>query len=134
MKNLFRLFIFLILINFSIADAHASKNKILFKINNDIITSMDIANEIKYLGAINSEFSKLEKQKTIEIAKKSLINEKIKRIELEKFFKKLEIEDEILNKFLLNYFKELGIQSEEDFDNYFLAKFVNPGVIRKKLV
>ena len=126
MKNFFVFVIFLTFITICINETNASKNKILFKINNSIITSVDIANEIKYLDAINSEFSKLEKQKLIEVAKKSLVNEKIKIIELEKFYKKLEIEDEILNKFLLNSFKELGIKSEKDFDNYFLSKFVDP--------
>ena len=62
-----------------------------------------------------------------------MINEKIKKIELEKFFKKIEIEDKILNKFLLNYFKELGIKSEKDFDNYFLSKFVDPILVRQKI-
>ena len=114
MKNFFIFIIFLTFITLCIKSANASKNKILFKINNSIITSIDIANEIKYLNAINSEFSKLEKQKVIEIAKKSLVNEKIKKIELEKFFKKIEIEDQILNNFLLNYFKGIRIESEED--------------------
>ena len=133
MKNFFVFVIFLTFITICINETNASKNKILFKINNSIITSVDIANEIKYLDAINSEFSKLEKQKLIEVAKKSLVNEKIKIIELEKFYKKLEIEDEILNKFLLNSFKELGIKSEKDFDNYFLSKFVDPILVRQKI-
>ena len=133
MKNFFIFIIFITFIIPCIKGANASNNKILFKINNRIITSIDIANEIKYLDAINSEFSKLEKQKVIEIAKKSLVNEKIKKIELEKFFKKIEIEDQILNKFLLNYFKGMGFESEEDFDNYFLTKFVNPKIVKEKI-
>ena len=133
MKIFFRFILFLFFITLFISNTNASKNKILFKINNSIITSIDIANEIKYLDAINPEFSKLEKQKVFEIAKKSLVKEKIKRIELEKFFKELEIEDEILNKFLFNYFKELGLKSEKDFDNYFLTKSVDPTIVKQKI-
>ena len=47
----------------------AQENKILIKINNQIITSIDIKNEMKYLEIINLDYSKLEKQKAIEIAK-----------------------------------------------------------------
>ena len=62
-----------------------------------------------------------------------MINEKIKKIELEKFFKKIEIEDKILNKFFLNYFKGMGFESEEDFENFFLTKFVDPILVRQKI-
>ena len=42
-----------------------NENKILLKINNEIITSIDILNEIKYLGLVNNEFKNLKKIKKL---------------------------------------------------------------------
>ena len=47
----------------------AKENKILFKINNEIITSIDILNEIRYLNLINKDFKSTNKNLKIEIAK-----------------------------------------------------------------
>ena len=65
-------------------NSYSLENKILFKINNEIITTLDIFTEIKYLETINDEFRKLKKNQAFEVAKKSLIREKIKEIELKK--------------------------------------------------
>ena len=37
------------------------ENKILLKINNEIITTVDILNEIKFLSTLNKEFKNIEK-------------------------------------------------------------------------
>ena len=52
-KNIFIYFFLIILTSFK---STAVENKILLKVNNEIITSIDILNEIKYLNLINSEF------------------------------------------------------------------------------
>ena len=62
----------------------AIENKILFKVDNEIITSIDILTEIKYLKIINKDFYKTPKNQAFEIAKRSLVREKIKEIELKK--------------------------------------------------
>jgi peptidyl-prolyl cis-trans isomerase SurA len=49
------------------------ENKILFKVNNEIITSMDILTELKYLGIINKDLKKTTKNQSFEIVKRSLI-------------------------------------------------------------
>ena len=85
MKN----FILLIICFFLLTNnSNSIENKILFKVNNEIITSLDIFNEIKYLKIINEQFRSTEKKQAFEIAKKSLIREKIKQIELKKKLKK----------------------------------------------
>ena len=76
------LFLFLILINTSLA----YENKILFKVNNEIITSVDILNEINYLNSLNENLKNLKKEKIFKIAKNSLIREKVKEITLLKIF------------------------------------------------
>ena len=70
----------------------AIENKILFKVNNEIITSMDVLTELKYLEIINKDFKKTSKKQGFEIAKRSLIREKIKEIELKKLKTEIEID------------------------------------------
>jgi len=111
----------------------AIENKILFKVNNEIITSIDILNEINYLITINNDFSKIPKKQVFEIAKKSLIREKIKEIELKKFFKEIKVEDEFLNNLLINHFKSTDITNINDFEKYFLSLDINPRLIKKKI-
>ena len=77
------IFIFYI---FFLNQSIAIENKILFKVNNQIITTIDVLNEINYLSLINSDFQKLDKQKIYEVSKNSLIREKIKEIDLKKQF------------------------------------------------
>ena len=111
----------------------AIENKILFKVNNEIITSIDILTEINYLIAINNDFSKMPKKQVFEIAKNSLIREKIKEIELKKFFKEIKVEDEFLNNLLINHFSSTGITNINDFEKYFLSLDIGPSLIKKKI-
>ncbi len=52
----------------------ASENKILIKVNNELITTIDILNEINYLKSINEDINNLENKKIIEIARKMMIS------------------------------------------------------------
>ncbi len=85
--NIFKLTLLIYLI-LNFYNLNAVENKILAKVNNEIITTVDIFNEIKYLSIINENFKNLEKEKAYEISKSSLIREKIKEIELKKKFQK----------------------------------------------
>ena len=130
MKNFILLiFCFFLLIN----NSNSIENKILFKVNNEIITSLDIFNEIKYLKTINEQFRNTEKKQAFEIAKRSLIREKIKQIEIKKSVKKIIIEDQFLNDLIINYFKEFQIETISDFENYFISINIDPDLIKKKL-
>ena len=76
----------------------AIENKILFKIENEIITSVDVYNEINYLKIINNDIEKLGEEKIFQIAKNSLVKEKIKEIEVLKKFKKMDLNSKFLEK------------------------------------
>ena len=62
-----------------INSAYSLENKILFKIDNEIITSVDLKNEIFYLSNLNQNMKQLSKNQIFEISKESLIREKIKK-------------------------------------------------------
>ena len=111
----------------------AIENKILFRVNNEIITSIDILTELKYLGIINKDLKKTTNNKAFEIVKRSLIREKIKEIELKKLFKELEVEEKFLNNLLIDYFKSINIKTISEFEKFFISNDINPNLIKKKI-
>ena len=127
----------LIIITVSIlflSNSFSKENKILFKVDNEIITTIDIYNEIKYLEILNDKkFQSLEQNKVIEIAKNSLIREKIKEIELLKRIGSLEIDQNILNEIILNNFKKNNFETITDFEEFFNDLNIKPNVVRKKI-
>ena len=51
----------LLLMLLNINNVYGLENKILFKVNNEIITTIDISNEINYLKSINNKIDELKK-------------------------------------------------------------------------
>jgi peptidyl-prolyl cis-trans isomerase SurA len=96
----------------------AIETSIIYKIDNEIITNQDIKKEYKYLIILNETLTIMPKDKVFEIAKSSIIKEKIKKIEVKNKFKKIEIEKNIENKLFKNLYRSLDFQSEEKFLNY----------------
>ena len=90
---------------------NALENKILFKINNKIITTYDILSEIRYLHILNEKFKNLEDKKIFEIAKNSIIKDTIKENELKKFYKEIKIDKDFLEEFAVNYFSNYKFKS-----------------------
>ena len=79
--------IFLVFIIFIIqVKSFSLENKIILKVNNEIITTLDLENEINYLSALNPNIKKLSDVEIIQLSKKSILNEKIKKIEISKNF------------------------------------------------
>jgi len=113
--------------------SNSSENKILFKVNNEIITSLDILNELQYLQTINKEFKNIKRDEAFQISKNSLIREKIKEIEIKKILSEIKFKDKILDNLILKYFKEFKITSINEFENFFLSKNIDPNLIRKKI-
>ena len=54
--------------------------------NNQIITNGDVENEIKYLELLNPSIKKMQKKELFFLSKNSLIREKIKEIEIKKYY------------------------------------------------
>ena len=114
---------------------YALENKILFKVDNKIITSVDILKESKYLKIINHKLLNIKNKEIFEISKKSLIREKIKEIELLRYFDELKIEDEYLNKLIVNYFSnKININTINEFEKFFINEKINPDIIKKKIM
>jgi len=94
-KNLLLIiFIFFSTVNFS---KSYEEVKILYKIDDKIITNLDVINEYNYLIALNNDLANLEKKESLKIAEGSLIREKIKFNELIKYVEIEKFNDENLN-------------------------------------
>ena len=110
--NIFLLFIWLSNIS------NSTENKIILKIDRDIITTLDIKEETKYLSALNPKLMELNDDKIFKISKESLIREKIKQIEILKNRKDTDLSDKFLNQIIENRYKSLGIETKDEFIKY----------------
>ena len=63
-KKINLIFVIFFFINFQF-NSYSFENKIVYKINNEIITSYDIKREFKYLALINPKVIDLEKKRNI---------------------------------------------------------------------
>ena len=111
---------------------YAIESKIVYKINNEIITNIDIKNEFNYLLALNDELKNLEDEKIFNIAAKSIIREKIKKIELLKNFKSLEVDKEFMELIIKNIYSNLDIETLKDFESYLEIYKVNFDKVKEK--
>ena len=112
-------FFYIIIIILGFNDLLATESKIIYKIQNEIITNIDIKNEYKYLLALNNELQNLSKDKIYNISKESIIRETVKKNEILKRFKSLEIDENFLDTVIKNlYLKKLKLSSREDFKIY----------------
>ena len=85
MKKYFILILILIL-NLNIANANKNEIFIAATINEKLLTNHDISKEIEYLKILNPQLKQLDDKRNYKIAKNSLINEIIKKDELNKYF------------------------------------------------
>ena len=121
MKNIFKIkkfILILILLLLNLNNTFAFENKIIVKVNNEIITSIDILNEINYLKMLNPKIQELADEKLFEISKNSLIREKVKKINLLKILDKIYIEEKYLNNLIKSIYKQKNINSLKDYKIY----------------
>ena len=112
---------------------YSLENKILLKIDNDIITSIDLEAEINYLSALNPNLKNLEKDRVKKISKNSLIREKIKLNELLKYVDSIDVDEQYLNILIESMFIKLGLNSLEEFVQYLKRNNVRIQEVNEKI-
>ena len=118
MKKNIKLFCIVILIFFKNNLVFSnSEIEILFKVDNEIITNIDVEKEKRYLIALNNKLSEIPASQLNIIAKESLIKEIIKKKELNKFFD-LNKTNEYSEKVAKNFYKRLNFKNEKEFESY----------------
>ena len=106
------IFFFIVFINL-----YANEVKIVAKIENDIITNIDIENEYKYLITLNKSLEDIDKKQLLSFAKNSLIKEKIKKSEIKKFYE-LDKKNDAVDKLITGIYNKLNIDNLEEFKIY----------------
>ena len=112
MKSLKLILIIFILI-FSNIDSYAGSIKIITKVQDEIITNLDIENEKQYLLFLNPKLERLNEKRIKGIAKNSLITEIIKKNELKKFYN-LNNKDSLLNNIEKRLIKNKNLKNKSE--------------------
>jgi len=123
-----------ILLFFLLTNYAKTENKIIikFQIENEILTNIDFLNEEKYLLALNNSLQNIPKNQLKQLSKDSLIREKIKKIELSKYYdfdKGSKYGDQLLK----DFYKRLNFNNEEQFKLHLKKYNLNLIDIKEKL-
>lgn len=129
-----KIIFFTLILILKVSYTSAFENKILFKVNNEIITTVDMSEEINYLITLNKKINDFDKNTIINIAKNSLIREKIKKIELEKNLSNVEINKKDLDRLIESTYKNLGIDTLDNFENYLYERNISIKKVKEKLM
>ena len=105
---------------------------IVAKVNQEIITNIDLDFEKRYLVSLNPNLKKLDQNRIKEYAKDSLINEKIKKIEIEKIFKIVPNET-LLSKVIADIYSSIGISSLSEFESYLSQNKIDIKRVKEKI-
>ena len=126
-----KLFIFFFLSVIFLIIAKSDEIFIVVKIDNEIITNLDIETEKKYLLLLNNNLNKLSNEEFFRLAKNSLIREKIKKKEINKLFNKNneKIEEEIIK----NFYNRMGFDEKNQFIKFLDTKKINIENLKNKL-
>ncbi len=131
-KKLKNLIIILSIVTLNIIQSIALENKILFKVEDEIITSIDIYEEIEFLKIFNPEINNLEESELIEISKNSILRDIIKKIEIMNFVEELKVDDKFLIRLIKSKYSRLEIDSIEKFENYLKDNDLNVKKVKEK--
>ena len=120
-----------------IIGVNSNEVKILYKVNDSIITNYDIVDEVNYLVSLNTNLAQLNKKQISLNAKNSLIREIIKKDEINKFYEvnyEEELKSEKINIIIKNFSEKIGFKSNQEFEDYLRIKNINIDDLKKKFI
>ena len=127
-------FIFTLIILLTLgAKSYSDENVyIVYKVNNQIITNVDIEKEYLYLTSLNNQLKSLDMPRVLKISRESALREKIKKIELAKYFdlKKLNLNIDV---YLQSFYENLNIKSDSEFEQYLKGNNMSLDYIKTKI-
>ena len=131
-KKFFLILSVLILFIFN-TSSKSLENKILLKVENQIITSLDVNNEYKYLVALNPRIKNSKKDDILKLSKRSVLHEKIKKIEIEKNFNNPRIPQKFIEQILKTVYSRIGLNNLDDFKKYLISNNIDFENVKNKL-
>ena len=124
--------LFVSFLSFNVCSENINEVKILVKIDNQIITNIDIENEINYLKLINEQIKNIKYDDIKKFAMTSLQRELIKKKEILKFYD-LDQKSNFLKERMESLYKRLGLNSQKEFETYLYEYNLKFEDVRKKL-
>ena len=113
---------FFVIFIFSILSTSVNAEVFIFAtVSDQIITNQDVKKEIEYLQILNPNLIQVDKERKIDIAKNSLINELIKKNEIQKQYD-LDEDNLFVKEYLKDLFLKLGVKDELEFKNVLLQR------------
>lgn len=110
------------------------ENKIILKIDNEIITTLDVYKEITNIKFFNKNLNNLSDEEIYQISIQSLIKYEIKKNEISKKFKIVEIQNkDYLDQLIEKTFKDLGFQNLQNFKNELIKREISFENFEEKL-
>ena len=130
-----KILIYLTIIFFSILNKNSFsyENKIIVKIEKEIITNIDIENESKYLLLLNKGLKNFNEKEIFEISKKSIIREKVKNIEINNSFKNPNVPENFIEQILKNVYQKIGIKNLKNFKKYLKKNNIDYEYVKDKI-
>jgi peptidyl-prolyl cis-trans isomerase SurA len=105
---------------------------IIYDINGELITNIDIKKESNYLVALNDQLKNLDEKKLTEISKESILRETIKKIELNNYFD-LTKDNPLVDSYIKDFYRRLKLRDEIEFQKYLQEYGLSINFIRKKI-
>ena len=128
-RSIFFVLIFFLLNNISYSKIDL---QIIMKINGQIVTNYDIEKETKFLLALNPKLKEINNNELLELAKKSLTKEMIRKIEILKY-KELNLQNAQINNVLNNIIQNLNYSDQSQFENYLSGFNISINDLKKKI-
>ena len=121
---------FLLIVSKSIA----LENKIILKIDNDIITTLDVFDEKNSLQFFNKNFDQINSEEKYEISLQSIVKTRIKKNEIIKRIGEIKLEDtSYLDIVIKNRYENLGFKDLENFKKELKNKKISYENFEQKL-
>ena len=130
--RVFNIIFFLLIFLINSDKSYAEKVSIVYTVDNIPITSVEINNEIIYLKLINKNLEEMDDKNLVVYASKSILRERIKELEISKYFK-FGLNDELIFQNLENLISSLGFSNEDDFNKFLLNSNLSKEFIKKKI-
>ena len=112
--------------------SHLQEISIIYTVDNVPITNNQVKNEISYLKIVNENLNKMDDKSLVIYASKSILREKIKELEISKYFK-FGLNDKIVEQNLSNFISKRGLNSLDDFKKILKNSDLSVDYVKKKI-
>ena len=122
-----------ILFLLTISNSISIENKILLKVDNEIITTVDVLNESNYIKAMNKGLKNISNEDLWKISINSIKNEKIRKVELLNHIDEIKVQDENINIIMKSIYQKMGFKKLEEFKDYLKINNVDYNFLKNKV-